>query len=144
MDNWLLPKITDYWDWTRDSLEKFSLEITMASNTAVIINGDSDRLTVAVRTLLTLACMAARRAVKVCITESSDKSAVEWQVTADGASIDPQRVSALVSDRWTGDLDPTSLPIVHTREIVELHHGKILAECAESGLQLRTVIPIGE
>jgi hypothetical protein len=31
MDNWLLPKITDYWDWTRDSLEKFSLEITMAS-----------------------------------------------------------------------------------------------------------------
>ena len=31
MKDWFLPKITDYWDWTRDSLEKFSLEIMMAS-----------------------------------------------------------------------------------------------------------------
>lgn len=31
MDNWLLPKITDYWDWTRDSLEKYAVEIMMAS-----------------------------------------------------------------------------------------------------------------
>lgn len=31
MDNWLLPKITDYWDWTRDSLEKYALEIMMES-----------------------------------------------------------------------------------------------------------------
>ena len=31
MDNWFLPKITDYWDWTRDSLEKYAAEIMMAS-----------------------------------------------------------------------------------------------------------------
>jgi len=31
MENWLLPKITDYWDWTRDSLEKYALEIMAAS-----------------------------------------------------------------------------------------------------------------
>src|SRR6266705_6642089 len=31
MDNWFLPKITDYWDWTRNSLEKYAMEITMAS-----------------------------------------------------------------------------------------------------------------
>jgi hypothetical protein len=26
MDNWFLPKITDYWDWTQDSLEKYVAE----------------------------------------------------------------------------------------------------------------------
>jgi hypothetical protein len=28
---WFLPKITDYWDWTRDSIEKYSLEIMAAA-----------------------------------------------------------------------------------------------------------------
>jgi hypothetical protein len=36
MQNWFLPKITDYWDWTRGSLEKFSLEIVAASPEARI------------------------------------------------------------------------------------------------------------
>ena len=31
MDNWLLPKITDYWDWTKNSLEKYAMEIMTAS-----------------------------------------------------------------------------------------------------------------
>ena len=31
MDNWLLPKITDYWDWTQNSLEKYAMEIMTAS-----------------------------------------------------------------------------------------------------------------
>lgn len=30
LQNWLLPKICDYWDSTRSSVEKFSLEIAMA------------------------------------------------------------------------------------------------------------------
>jgi hypothetical protein len=48
-----LPKITDYWDWTRDSLEKFSLEITMASPEvrAASLNAIRDAISEHVRVL---------------------------------------------------------------------------------------------
>ncbi len=31
MKNWFLPKITDYWDWTQESIKNFSLEIMAVS-----------------------------------------------------------------------------------------------------------------
>lgn len=34
MQEWFLPKITDYWDWKSNALEKFSLELMVAEPTA--------------------------------------------------------------------------------------------------------------
>jgi hypothetical protein len=66
MDNWFLPKITDYWDWTRDSLEEYSLKIMVASPEAQVksLNAIREAITEHVRilperTLLDVLCIVA-------------------------------------------------------------------------------------
>ncbi|HEV2325014.1 MAG TPA: hypothetical protein VGS10_13775 [Terracidiphilus sp.] len=53
MQNWFLPEITDYWDWTQGSLERFSLEIMMADpgSRAAMLGAIREAITEHVRVL---------------------------------------------------------------------------------------------
>jgi hypothetical protein len=94
MDDWFLPKITDYWDWTRDSLEKYAMEITAANSEVRAKSLHAIRKAIAEhvrvlpeRTLLDVLCIVADDLFKAGNSASGESGAIESYLEASAGTL---------------------------------------------------------
>jgi PAS domain S-box-containing protein len=111
--------------------------------------GDSDRLTQVLTNLLSNAIKYSPNGGEVCVRTRSLAGAVEVSVSDQGQGIPPEFISRLFGryeryeDKHAGKIIGTGLGLAITRQIVEMHGGKITVSSeVGSGSEFRFTVPL--
>ncbi len=111
--------------------------------------GDADRLTQVLTNLLSNAIKYSPLGGEVCVSSRLTGGAVEVSVTDHGKGIPPEFISRLFGryeryeDKHAGKIIGTGLGLAITRQIVEMHGGKITVESVVgSGSEFRFTVPL--
>lgn len=128
--------------------ERHVLTSELADNLPFAL-GDSDRLTQVLSNLLSNAIKYSPAGGEICVGTRLEGSFVEVVVRDHGRGIAPEFVNRLFGryeryeDKYAGKIIGTGLGLAITRQIVEMHGGKIRAESAVGqGSEFRFTIPV--
>ena len=148
-------KPLDINELVREAVERAAVTTQMHAINAELqpslpdVMGDSDRLTQVLSNLLSNAIKYSPKGGDICVRTRLSGSAVEVCVSDHGQGIPPEFISRLFGryeryeDKHAGKIIGTGLGLAITRQIVEMHGGKITVDSVVgSGSEFRFTVPL--